>query len=241
MKRGEWEACSTEMDGLKLQAVSFLDMQIMEFISTCSTALPGLPRKTKHSGDISRPHVAYEYLNAAAAIDIHNHARTGGLDLEDVWMTHDPILRQFAGIMGFLFTNAYLACTYFKYQRLGKPVSKHHGFMISLSNQLTSYDDSTQSMNRRLSLQSMSENGLVNKTHVLEKLSHPQNCYYCRHAFEKNVKSSTAFGCSFCKVPMCKPTTKGRACWNDHIEKGLPNRKYRQTKKTNISNITPRK
>ena len=84
-----------------------------EFISTCSTALPGKPHKTKHQGFVQRPQVAEAYLKSPASIDVHNHVRTGSLGLEDVWQTKDPHKHQFTGITGFIFTNSYLAYRFF--------------------------------------------------------------------------------------------------------------------------------
>ena len=60
---GEWEAYNAIFDDVKLQAVSFQDIKKKQFISTCSTILPGNPRKTKHLGEVSHPKVAEFYLN----------------------------------------------------------------------------------------------------------------------------------------------------------------------------------
>ena len=74
LQTGEWQSCTTEMiDGTNLQAVRFVDLQTKNFISTCSTAIPGLPRKTKQHGLVQHPQVAEQYLKHAAAIDVHNY------------------------------------------------------------------------------------------------------------------------------------------------------------------------
>ena len=103
---GEWVAYNATFDEVKLQAVSFQDIKKKQFISTCSTILPGNSRKTKHLGEVSCPKVAEFYLNHVAAIDIHNHVRTGSMGLEDAIFTKSPHIRQFTGIFGFLSTNA---------------------------------------------------------------------------------------------------------------------------------------
>ena len=55
----EWVAYSATFDDMKLQAVSFQDIKKKQFISTCSTILPGNPRKTKILVKLaSRPKVA---------------------------------------------------------------------------------------------------------------------------------------------------------------------------------------
>ena len=59
LQRGEWQSCTTKMiDGTNLQAVRFVDLQTKDFILTCSTAIPGLPRKTKHQGLVQHPQAA---------------------------------------------------------------------------------------------------------------------------------------------------------------------------------------
>ena len=86
LQRGDWIAYTADIDGVNLMATSFMDIKKTQFISTCLTAIPGKPRITKH-GEVSRPQVAEKYLIHAAAIDIHNHVRTGSLGCEDVVST----------------------------------------------------------------------------------------------------------------------------------------------------------
>ena len=114
LQRGEWQFCTTEMiDRTNLQVVRFVYLQAKGFISTCSKTIPGLTRKTKHHGLVQHPQVAEQYLEHAAAIDVHNHFRSGSCALEDVWHTKKPRCRQFAGILEFCFTNGYLAMKHF--------------------------------------------------------------------------------------------------------------------------------
>ena len=93
LERGEWVAYTAKLDGVDLQACLFNDLKPKQFISTCSTIIPGNPRQTKHHGAVPRPQVAEFYLKHAASIDIHNHVRTGSLGLEDVFMTMRPEVR----------------------------------------------------------------------------------------------------------------------------------------------------
>ena len=58
LERGEWTACSTEINGQKLQACWLHDQ---DFISTCSMSIPGEPRKTRHHGPVTCPQVAVDY------------------------------------------------------------------------------------------------------------------------------------------------------------------------------------
>ena len=133
---GEWVAYNATFDGVKLQVVSFQDIKKKQFISTCSTILPGNPRKTRHLGEVSHPKVAECYLNHVAAIDMDNHVRTGSMGLENTILTKSPHIRQFTGILGFLFTNAYRAYRYFKPTQSSL---EHVNFKMVLSNQLVEF------------------------------------------------------------------------------------------------------
>ena len=110
-----------------LQAVRFVDLQTKDFILTCSTAIPGLPRKTKCHGLVQHPQVAEQYLKHAAAIDVHNHFRSGCL-------AYKKRCRQLAGILGFYFTNGYLAMKHFSDLLL-----PHFKFKMTAAAALTTY------------------------------------------------------------------------------------------------------
>ena len=84
LQHGEWKAYTANKDEVKLQACRFCDLKIKDFISTCSSVIPGLPRKTKHHGKVAQPKDTEEYLKYAVAIDIHNHYHNGSAGLEDV-------------------------------------------------------------------------------------------------------------------------------------------------------------
>lgn len=62
--------------------------------------------------------------------------RTGSTGLEDAWLTKDPVIRQFAGVFGFLLTNAHLAHKYFV-----NPDMKHVNFKIQLSHQMVHFEE----------------------------------------------------------------------------------------------------
>ena len=127
LQHGEWKAYTTNKHEVKLQACRFCDLKIKDFISTCSSVIPGLPRKTKHHGKVAQPKDA-EDLRYAVAIDIHNHYRNGSAGLEDVWLTKSPHKWQLVGILGFCFTNGFLAMKYFgKKQPAILPV-QHNSF-----------------------------------------------------------------------------------------------------------------
>ena len=85
----------------------------------------------------------------AAGIDIRNHIRTGSLGIEDVWHTRNYIHRQFGGIIGFAFTNAYLAAKFFSVQKTcsgSGVVGEHTAFKIKLCNQMVNFKNQARLM-----------------------------------------------------------------------------------------------
>ena len=71
----------------------------------------------------------------AASIEIHNHVRTRSLGLENVTLTKHPHI-PFTEILGFLFTNNYLAYKYFKPDQSNL---EHVAFKTALANQLLEF------------------------------------------------------------------------------------------------------
>ena len=188
-------------------ACRFRDLKTKDFISTCSSIVPGNPRLTKHSGAVPRPKVAEEYLKYSASIDIHNHYRCGSAALEDVWRTHNPHLRQFSGIIGFCFTNAYLAMKHFTRRGIA-----HHEFKCAGALALTSFNtQATMHETRAINLSS------DNVLHSLERIGFSKECYYCQHGFKepRRANKTTSFRCKLCQVPICRPSKS--ECWDLHI------------------------
>ena len=217
LSMGEWVPYTAKLDGVDLQACAFQDLKLKQFISTCSTSIGGKPQKTEHHGDVPRPQVAEFYLTHAASIDIHNHVRTGSLGLEDVLLTLSPLTRQFTGIVGFLFTNAYLAFRYFKKDQ---SQLEHVNFKLALAERLVNYQCVTEPAPAR-PLSRTYETSKVVSSHVPEKLAHPQTCFYYRHGYEISMRKTTTFKCAFCQVPLHK-STHNLQCWQLHITHGLP-------------------
>ena len=208
-KRGEWTSATAEIDGVKLLAVKFTDLQEKQFIATCSTSAAGEPRSTKHCGFIPRPQIAVDYLKYAAGIDIHNHVRTGSLGLEDVWMTKSSLNCQIAGVLGFVFTNAYLAMKYFG----RKPNMKHDSFKRALANQLVLYSEEISREKRVSDIPSLEPSGI----HTLKKFPGAREqkvCFFCQHG-RSTPKKVKGYQCVDCNIPLCPPTL--RDCWDQHI------------------------
>ena len=177
---------TADKDGVKLQDCRFRDLKVKDFVSTCSSAIPGLPRKTKHHGNMTQPKVAEEYLKYAAAIDIHNHYHNGSVGLEDIWQTKNPKKRELAGILGFCFTNAYLAMKYF-----GKNNQPHYQFKIAASTAFTQFESTKLYQTRQLNVSS------EQPLHYTEKLSYSKDCFYCQHGYDKQrvQENTTTFKC----------------------------------------------
>ena len=57
LARGEWVSATATIEDVNLIATKFVDLQVKQFISTCSCTVSGQPHKTKHHGDVSRPKV----------------------------------------------------------------------------------------------------------------------------------------------------------------------------------------
>ena len=188
IERGQWVCATAEIDGVKLMATRFLDLQEKLFIPSCSSCLDGPPRATKYHRDVPRPMVAYDFLSSSASIDIHNHFRTGSTGLEDAWQTKNANMRQVAGAIGFLFTNAYLA-----YHHFQKSQIKHSDFKVKLANALTKFQD-TPPCRKTFSLEVPIPD--IPKVHILKLLQKPTKdgveqerknnryqkyCFYCQH------------------------------------------------------------
>ena len=138
--------------------------------------------------------VAFQYLRFAAGIDIHNHLRTGSAGFEDVWLTKSPQHRQFAGIVGFLFTNAYQSPKYF-----GDKSISHCAFKMDLSNRMVCFQDYNSVVLRRSLLATATETTKDAPSHELASLA------------PIGVK----------KQKLCFPVAQ-RNCWRLHVTHGMP-------------------
>ena len=141
-------------------------------------------------------------------------------------------MRQFIGIFGFLFTNAYLAYRHFKQNNQDL---RHIDFKFALSEQMVHFKEAVQLPVTRLSL----DRPLTSDpdTHKAIKLAYPTPCYYCRWGYETSSRVITTFACSVCRLPGSdKPvplhkSTSMRPCWDLHVHNGLPSKKSKKSKK----------
>ena len=115
--------------------------------------------------------------------------------MEDVWHTKNPRQRQLAGILGFCFTNGFLAMKYFTDTNL-----RHHTFKMAAAQALTNYQIINLYKTRQLEESSIAADAL--------HTPNSRNCYYCWHGHSTpwtNHKSRT-FKCIQCDIPLCKPS-----------------------------------
>ena len=144
-------------------------------------------------------------------------------------------MRQVAGVIGFLFTNAYLA-----YRHFQKSQMKHADFKVKLANALTKFKETTPHA-KRFSLEVPIPD--IAKVHFLKLLQKPTKsgveqemknsryqkyCFYCQHNPNKAPEErKTSWHCEACVVPngrvypLCDPKTE-RRCFELHIVNGLP-------------------
>ena len=235
LNRGEWKSVVATIEDVPLLAVRFMDLQDKQFITTYAASIPGPPRKTKHHGEITRPVVAFEYLSYCNGIDVHNHYRTGSRGLEDVWHTHSPHIRQFTGIMSFVFTNAFLAHKYFK-----DPEMKHLDFKIKLSSAMMSANANVGRRNSNINssynlatvpVNSSVEHLPVNTTVKISNTNklRQRYCFFCQHVRNPpKPRVKTSVECSTCGIPLCSPLI--RDCFAEHITQGVTkeSKKYRR-------------
>ena len=104
-----------------------------------------------------------QFLESAARINIHDHVQIGLLGYEDVWQIKNHIHYQFVGILGFIFTNLYLAMNYLK-----KLSAKHVDFKSNLVNQIAGYNPDVQIRNHQ-NTDKVSMQDRVSNTHDLQK------------------------------------------------------------------------
>ena len=128
----------------------------------------------------------------------------GSCGLEDMWHTKNPHRRQMAGILGFCFTNAYLAMKFFAKQGL-----EHHIFKIAASNALINHKTESFLQTRDILLDTSTDAVL----HEIERIQYSLVCYYCQHGYQKprEGKNTTTFKCKACKIPICRPSKS--QCW----------------------------
>ena len=226
---GDYKSCINEKNGLV--AVKYLDKKEKLLVSSCATTLKGKPREkySRRLGAkvvIPRPKIFSDFCDNAGAIDIYNHYRTGGVALEDTWRTKSPKIRQFAGLVGFVETNAFLARRYFCSEDVARN-ALHKTFRKNLANQMLS-NRMDQAENQLTLRPKLGSNLTVG--HDLVKLPKRGNCYICSNAGNVRIINQTVWCCSLCGTgrPLCSPNT-GRPCFMSHVENGFPQKKYRRS------------
>ena len=94
---------------------------ISTFLATdCTTSLPGRDaEKKRHHKDgtralsqfLKRPKIVETYYDAMPSVDISNHIRQGGTDIEGAIQTAEPLSKFLASCVGFWETNGYITAS----------------------------------------------------------------------------------------------------------------------------------
>eukprot|EP00731_Ephydatia_muelleri_P032324 Em0023g831a len=155
--RGDHCVLQANIDGRQYMAVGWNDKKLKMFISSTSRTTealcPAYKKRFRQSTpedrtsapcvvfykEVKRPAVVEAYFDNANAIDVHNHLRQGGLELERHWKTQTWWHRNFATIFGMCESDAYLA---FRYFHPLAPILSHREFTERLSLQLLTYKSS---------------------------------------------------------------------------------------------------
>ena len=233
LARGEWCSYICPSSQGELVAIRLKDLKDKYLICSAGTTNAGEPRKTLSGKVISRPAAAAEYSQASQAIDVYNHIRTGSVGLEDSWHTSSPKLRQFAALIGFVETNAFLAYQHFHPQ--GKDML-HRDFRRQLAKVLIEnpFLGTNSAVLRRDSLVNIAQTfrvPVVREHSVVRYQDGKQRkCFYCSHAYEKRIEKKTKYYCSLCgpDYPMCDSRLSSQDCFNLHKKNGIPTRQYRK-------------
>ena len=198
------------------------------------TSIPGKAKEkiSKRTGlkiTVPRLEIFSEYCEHAGYIDVYNHYRTGSVCLEDNWKTKSSKIRQFAGLVGFVETNAFLARKHFCQDESTKKLS-HNSFRKGLANGLLQNSINGDTVNKLLVLRpKLGQSVSSAQGHLLVKMGKKGYCFTCSNAGSKRVINQTLLFCSFCgpAKPLCSPNT-GRQCFMNHILNGFPENQYRK-------------
>ena len=244
LDKGAWQSYSGVLNGVPMMATLVHDLKYRNFVTTCFTDNQGEPRvrirSNKKKELINRPEVAEKYSKYNGAIDHGNHYRQGRKSLEKMLKTKKPTMRQFCGVMSFIYTNSYLAWKYFgnhkKCSEWNVPsLQCHHTqFKVTLANQLI-YIATTKLATRSFGLVEVPpvreaiSGGcqLVHNGYYANGKARKLNCFHCYNKFDTPVRNQTYYKCLKCKKAYCLPT-QGSTCWAQHLSLGAPEKKYRK-------------
>lgn len=155
--RGDWVCYEAVVDGVRMLACGWKDLRVMTYVTTHTTCEDGMqtsrqytcmpeagsPLPHKVEVHLSRPELVQHYHDFCSAVDIHNHLRQGGLQLERVLHTHTWWVRSFSTLLGMIEVDAYLA---YRYQMSSLPsiaLIDHTTFTRHLAIQLVRLAGST--------------------------------------------------------------------------------------------------
>jgi hypothetical protein len=230
LQRGEHVALTTVINNSPIYAVSWSDRKRKDIVATCGTTVPASPHRKKrwithddgryetYYKEVDRCHIVQEYFGGAQKIDVHNHLRQSGLNLESI-RTQSWYTRFFCTWLGMIEVDAFLA-----YQRFtfGHEAVTHKDFVKELADALlnNTIGVANNRVLRHRDVAAPEDEGetcviksLVNHVRFAGKKQGKRNCFVC------NVQSY--YYCVPCSdragtiIAICGLRT-GRTCMSDH-------------------------
>ena len=151
--RGQHAVLQTQIGGHDYMGIAWADRKRKMLVATTGNTGSGDPALkkrmrmstladntdapfVKYFKEVPRPAIVQQYFAASNAIDVHNHYRQGGLQLEVAWRTHNWVHRLFATVLGICETDAYLAISQLHPQRNTTMKMAHRVFTERLVLQL---------------------------------------------------------------------------------------------------------
>eukprot|EP00121_Abeoforma_whisleri_P005887 Awhi_evm1s5339 len=230
-------------DGVKLIATGWKEKNVKCFISTVGVSSDGpdsIKKRARVNDDgqveyytynVKRPLLVHDYFEAAGKIDVHDHLRQGGLQLENFYRTQRWYHRCFSTLLGMIETNAFLG---YKLENPKGEYESHTDFTNQLAYELihNPYVEEQIAVQLRSASQRAFNQVDVNPSkneHTLQSLSNVQDPKIQalndrrRECSLKGCKRKTAYYCAQCSdrnslrfFMICSTTAKGKTCHVDH-------------------------
>ena len=207
-------AVGKHRDGAELLACTWKDKTIFQLLGTAGTTAEGSERVRASGRLVPRPMIHADYLGKFNAVDVFNKIRHGTGGMEDVWVSLTPWHRMFAGSLGFIIANAYLAYAHFSTAE--KKMSRNEFLQVLATELLTNTWDERES--RSSSRQSGPLHSEVMQQHTITASYSTVGKNKQRHCVICHAKVRTF--CLECgqDVPLCTYSSTQRHCQARHAE-----------------------
>lgn len=221
-------ATTTGFDNTNIIAMAWQDKKCHTFIGSCGTTLGGEDaRKRRYDQNgrrfhkfVKRPQLVEEYHNGSGAIDAHNHARQGGIQVEKVWKSKYWHNRIYGSLIGIIETNAFFAYKFFTNNRTLEHVDFRHDLATSILN--LNRNEAVPVVPVEQGLNQIENRNLFNAHTLISYGGRKQiTCIVCSRVRRQPRKAS--FYCVECgeRAAICGANT-GRDCYAYHLMHGVP-------------------